>query len=325
MGYPWQACIESMLGFCNEVIVVDGGSSDDTWAVLEDMVQQQDDDRLKIHQHKIDEDGPSFAYESDGKLKARSRDLCTMEYCWQMDADEVVHEEDYEKIIQLMRNFPKLVDVVTLPLIEYWGSKEKVRIDVNPCKWRLSKNLPHITQGIPAELRKFDEDDNEYADWGTDTCDYIHKETRERLPVASFYTEEIHNARGAALQGNEKALEMYEGWFNFVVEQLPTVHHYSWMDISTKIKQYKKHWGKFWKSQYRLDEEDTAENNVMFNKPWVDVTDDDIDKFAARLSTEMGGWIFHQPVDFSTPTPHVQIKRGHPAVYIKNEQKSEES
>ena len=79
-----------------------------------------------------------------------------------MDADEILHEDDYEQVRQIIRNFPKMVDIVALPIIEYWGSKEKVRVDINPWKWRLSRNLPHITQGIPAELRKFDDDGNEY-------------------------------------------------------------------------------------------------------------------------------------------------------------------
>ena len=317
MGYPWKACIASMLGFCDEVVIVDGGSTDETWEDLQAFVEDLNDDRLQIHSMPVDEDHPSFAYESDGKLKARARQLCTSEYCWQMDADEIVHEDDYEKIQQLMRSFPSLLDVMALPIIEYWGSKEKIRMDVNPWKWRLSRNQPHVTQGIPSELRRFDEQGHEYAAMGTDTCDYIHEETRERLPVATFYSQEVHNVRVTALNGAEDAQMSYQEWLQMVVGQLPTIHHYSWFDISTKIKQYKKHWGKFWKSQYRHSTEDTAENNVMFDKPWSEVTDDDIEEVASRLTNEMGGWIFHEKVDFSKKTPHITIERSHPAVYLK--------
>ena len=88
--------------------------------------------------------------------------------------------------------------------------------------------------------------------------------------------------------------------------------------MATQQKQYRKHWAKFWKSQYRLDIEDTAKNNVMFNKAWSDVTDNDINIFASRLATEMGGWIFHEPVNFSAPTPHVVIGRNHPQAYLDN-------
>ena len=315
MGYPWKACIESMLPFCEEVVVVDGGSSDGTWEDLQEFATTLD--KVQAVQMSVDSNHPSFAYESDGKLKAKARELCTMEFCWQMDADEIVHEDDYEKIKQLLRSFPKLVDIMILPIIEYWGSAEKIRVDVNPWKWRLSRNAPHITQGIPNELRKFDEDGNEYAAPGTDTCDYIHSETKERLESASFYSQEVHDVRIQAFNGNEKALEMYEQWLATIVDQLPTIHHYSWFDISTKIKQYKKHWAKFWKSQYRFTTEDTPENNVMFDKKWADVTDNDIDKLALKLADELGGWIFHEKVDFSRKTPHARVNRSHPAVFLK--------
>ncbi|MAG24404.1 hypothetical protein CMI47_02395, partial [Candidatus Pacearchaeota archaeon] len=314
MGYPWKACIGSMLGFCNEVVVVDGGSTDGTWEELE--VLSKVEERLVVQRFEIDANHPSFAYESDGKLKARARALCTSDFCWQMDADEIVHEDDYEKIHKLLISFPKLVDVMALPIVEYWGSIEKVRVDVNPWKWRLSRNLPSITQGIPADLRKFDDDGHEYAAFGTDTCDYIHTETRERLQFVSFYTQEVHETRVAALGGNTAALEAYEEWFNGLVQHLPGVHHYSWFDIGNKIRQYKKHWGAFWKSQYRFDVDDTAENNVMFDKPWDEVTDSDIDEMAPRLAEHFGGWIFHEKVDFSKTTPHVAINRDHPQAFL---------
>jgi len=323
MRYPWKATIESMLGFCDEVIVVDGGSTDGTWEDLQSMSQLQEDGRLKVYQNPVDTDSPSFAYESDGKLKATARELCTLEYCWQMDADEVVHEDDYPKIRNLLRSFPRYADIVSLPVIEYWGSTEKVRMDINPWKWRVSRNLPEITQGIPAALLNVDDEGYEYASMGTDSCDYIHKETGEVLPHAGFYDETVHKTRIAGLTGNEDARKLYEEWFNRAVENLPGVHHYSWYNIENKINQYKLHWGKFWKSMYRFDSEDTAENNVMFDKPWADVTESDISELSTKLASELGGWIFHNKVDFSTKIPHISVQRGHPSTFISYEKSNE--
>ena len=122
--------------------------------------------------------------------------------------------------------------------------------------------------------------------------------------------------RVAGLQGDPNAVKAYEDWYQRAVEQLPGVHHYSWYDIPKKIRQYKMHWASFWKSQYRHDAEDTAENNVMFDKPWSEVTDNDIEELGSRLADELGGWVFHEKVDFSYKIPHVTIKRSHPAEFL---------
>ena len=74
---------------------------------------------------------------------------------------------------------------------------------------------------------------------------------------------------------------------------------------------------------YRFDTEDTAENNVMFDKPWADVTEDDISKLSERLANELGGWIFHNKVDFSTKIPHISVQRGHPYTFISYEKSNE--
>ena len=237
-----------------------------------------------------------------------------------MDCDEIVHEDDASKIVELCRNFPEHAVLLSLPVIEYWGSSQKVRADINPWKWRLSKNIPEITHGIPKELRREDEDGKLYAALGTDGCDYVHSETFERIPHASFYDINAHNLRMSALKDGGEALKNYEEWFNRVTEMLPGVHHYSWMDISRKIKTYKNYWSKHWQSLYNMEQEDTPENNMFFGRSWSEVTEEDIDTLASRLSDEMGGWVFHTLVDFDKPTPHISSDREEPEVMKNNEQ-----
>jgi len=309
--YPWEASIQSMLGFCDEVIVVDGGSDDGTWEKLTDWAEEEP--KLRVHLVKRDWNHTRFAV-FDGMQKAAARAHCTGDMCWQLDADEVVHETDTQKIFELARNFPAPVDIISLPVIEYWGGSEKVRVDVNPWKWRLTRNKPHITHGIPRDLRRHDSTGDLYALPGTDGCDYVHNESFERIPHASFYTQEIHDCRLQALAGNEEAQQKYNQWFNVVTETLPAVHHYSWYDLKRKIKTYRDYWSKHWQSLYDIRQHDSAENNMFFQKPWAEVTEDDISDLAARLSKEMGGWVFHDPIDFSRPTPHVILDRTEPAV-----------
>ena len=309
--YPYIQAIKSMLGFCDQVVVVDGGSTDGTWEALVEL--SKTDDRIIIEQKKRDWSHPRFAV-FDGLQKAYARSLCTSDWCWQMDSDEIVHEEDYSKIKNLIKKIPKSTHLIALPVIEYWGGEEKVRVDVNPWKWRFSRNLKHITHGIPKQLRRFDKGGKLYAAQGTDGCDYIDNQSYEVLPCMHFYGQDVHNIRVSALSGNEDALEAYENWFNNLVENLPGVHHYSWMNLERKIKTYKNYWSKHWQSLYDIKQDDSPENNMFFDKSWTDVTDQEIKKMAEDLKEKMGGWIFHSKVDFNKPTPHINIERNQPEI-----------
>jgi len=314
--YPWRQCIKSMLGFANEIVVVDGGSSDGTWEALQEWSEIEP--RLKIYQVERDWSVPRHAV-FDGLQKAEARSRCTSDYLWQMDSDEIVHEDDYEKIINMCKNFPTEVDLICLPVIEYWGGPEKVRLDINPWKWRLSRNKPNITHGIPKTLRREDDEGASYAAPGTDGCDYIDIESYDPIPFASFMTHDVEAARQVAIQNNEEALTGYEKWFNLVIDQLPGVHHYSWYDLPRKIKTYRNYWSRHWQSLYNINQEDTPENNMFFDKSWKDVTDGDIDDLSLKLKENMGGWIFHTRVDFDRPTPHLNLDRNQPAVMTEDE------
>lgn len=314
--YPWKECINSVLEFSEEVVVVDGGSTDGTWEALQKWSETEE--KLKIYQISRDWSSERHAV-YDGLQKAEARKRCTSEFLWQIDSDEIVHQDDAEKIKGICKNFPTEVDLICLPVIEYWGGPEKVRMDINPWKWRLSRNLSHITHGIPKQLRQYDSKGNLYASPGTDGCDYIHSETYELIPFGNFMTSEVELTRRQAMSGDQKAFEAYEQWFNVVIDQIPGVHHYSWFDLPRKIKTYKNYWSKHWQSLYDIQQEDTPENNMFFNKSWSEVSDEDIDDLSFKLKEYMGGWVFHSRVDFNSPTPHLTVKRDQPSVMLENE------
>lgn len=301
--YPYEESIRSMVGFCDEVVIVDGGSTDGTWERLQEIAKEEP--KVKIIRNSRDWSHKRFAA-FDGDQKAVARSHCTGDFCWQMDADEVLPESDWKKVRDLCRSFPKNSNLVCLPVVEFWGSKSKVRMDITPWKWRLSRNLPHITHGIPSQLRLLDDEGNIYARQGTDGCDYIHAATGNPIPSANFYTEEAHRARIAALSGHAEALHAYQTWFKHVVENLPSPRHYSWFNMERKIRTYRDYWQRHWESLYDIRQEDTAENNMFFDKPWSEVTDEDIRSLADRLATELGGHIFHRKIDWNNKTPHIE-------------------
>ena len=306
--YPFEQSIMSLLGFCDEVVVVDGGSTDGTWEKLEEMSKSHEN--LLVHREDRDWNSKRSAV-FDGQQKALARSLCTSEFCWQQDVDEIVHEDDYVKIEQIINQLPKGIELVALPVVEYWGGPEKVRMDINPWKWRLSRNYPHITHGIPASLRRFDENGEMFSAPGSDGCDYVRSDTFVPIQFVSFYTNDADHLRKSAFT-NPTSLERYQEWFKDVLDRLPAIHHYSWFDIERKIKTYSGFWSRHWQSLYNIDQEDTSENNMFFDKPWSEVSDKDISDLALKLKEKMGGWIFHSKVDFSNPTPHISLGIDHP-------------
>ena len=53
---------------------------------------------------------------------------------------------------------------------------------------------------------------------------------------------------------------------------------------------------------------------MFFDKKWSDVSDEEINEISQRMKDEMGGWIFHERIDFSRPTPWMKIEKTHPGV-----------
>ena len=56
---------------------------------------------------------------------------------------------------------------------------------------------------------------------------------------------------------------------------------------------------------------------MFFNKKWSDVTDKEFKEMANELKEKMGGWIFHERIDFDKPTPWMEIEKSHPTIMNK--------
>lgn len=289
MEYPIELCIKSLLPFCSEVIVVDGGSTDGTVELLNKMSAA--DPRIKVFVEPVDFSNPRWAIHQDGYLKQKARSKCTGTYCWQTDSDEVVDPSSYDKI-QFLPEILKHTgrELVMLPMCEFWGSFDLIRADFMSWKNRFSVNAPHIVHGIPAKARAVDSNGHEYPKpFESDTCNYIDTRTGEDVAAA------IPIGIGVD-EYSSHTYDQRKEWFMSRLDLLPHVLHVSWLSFERKIAHYKKFWQRFHASMYNLVIEDNAATNVMFDKPWSEVTEADIRERARELA-EIGPRSFHQKIN----------------------------
>ncbi len=287
-GYPFVESIKSMLGFCDEVVVVDGYSTDGTYETLQKL-QTEYPEKLKLHQNEWNFEEPGM----DGLQKALARSLCENEFLWQQDCDEVVHEDDYEKIRLLTKRFPKNVDILHLPVIELWGNESTVTGRRHAWKWRLSRNKLEITHGINKHARLLDEATGKtYAKEGmSDGCEYIETMTGEPLKHVGFWSNNFELAR-------IHMPEQYAEGMNNVFNKFPSVFHYSWCSLENKVNNFKNKWDKQWNCLYK------TQNKARF--PEVQ-TDEQVKEVAQKMF-EQGG------EDSDQLKYKFELKRTNPAV-----------
>jgi len=104
-GLFWFSTIEqtirSALEFADEVIIVDGGSTDGTLNLIADM----NDDRIKVVFHPISK--PDFL--SSAERKNAGLEACRGDYCVLLDADEVIPEWYTYNIRDVIKRNPETI------------------------------------------------------------------------------------------------------------------------------------------------------------------------------------------------------------------------
>jgi hypothetical protein len=312
MNYPLEECVGSLLPFCDQIIIYDSSDgSDNTQDRIEALakeVRSCGKECISYHDNKIDWTAPNHGV-FDGQTKANARALCTGQYLWQSDSDEVVHEQHTQKILDLVNNSKTFQNapLLALPVVEWWGASGKVRIDVNLWKWRLSKNDPRITHGIPGRLRKH-VGGLLYSMPGSDSCNMIYRDNLDEVPCLGYVPLQIEQLRQIAVK-DIKAAAIVERFVNHSLKELGGVFHYSWINLERKIKQYRQFWSGFWPALYGFQKE-----NVFFpGIDWKDVTDDMIKQKAQELENGTTGWIFHKSWNHERNNG-IYIKMDHPAI-----------
>jgi hypothetical protein len=145
--FPVVESIHSLLPICDEVIVNVGHSNDETLSVI----QKIKSDKIKIVENIWD-----TAVKKGGRILALQTDLakkeCKGEFGLYLQADEILHEQDYPLILRAVGKMEKnkRIDGVRFSFLHFYGNYKYYQD--NRRLWyrrsiRLIRNIPEIISG----------------------------------------------------------------------------------------------------------------------------------------------------------------------------------
>ena len=123
-GYPFLEAIQSILPICFEMVVAVGESTDGT----REAIAKLDSGKIKIidtiWDMNLREGGKVFAQQANIAHNHTSGD-----WAFHIQADEVIHENDLDKIVSAIEqhNNNMHVDGFILPFLHFWGSYDYIR------------------------------------------------------------------------------------------------------------------------------------------------------------------------------------------------------
>jgi len=123
-NYPILESIHSILPICDEFIVNVGNSEDDTL----NLIRSIDSDKIKIIENVWDSSEGSEVLSTQTNLALRR---CSGDWAFYLQSDEVIHEQDLEKLKSVMQRYysDQQVDALRFRWLHFYGSYFRYRID----------------------------------------------------------------------------------------------------------------------------------------------------------------------------------------------------
>jgi len=123
-GVPFLESIQSVLPACDEFIMVVGNSTDGTRQAIEQLQSPKIKIIDTVWDMRLQTGGKIFAQQTNIGL-----DAVTGDWCFHIQADEVIHENDLSKITEAIKtnNDNKNVEGFILPYYHFWGGYNYIR------------------------------------------------------------------------------------------------------------------------------------------------------------------------------------------------------
>tara|TARA_Y100000310_G_scaffold291828_1_gene320065 strand:- start:824 stop:1825 length:1002 start_codon:yes stop_codon:yes gene_type:complete len=213
---PYKECIKSIQPLCENIIVLTDPRFDDgTIKELEKL------DKVRIISEEFDWNNPGI----DGIAKGIARSYCESEWLLQMDADEILREEDINKIHKLLTDINPNINLITTGVIN-WFNGNHIKTTSPHTKPRISRNIPNITHGIPVPCRVNNKDTG-----------YIYS---TEASDGAGYIDTSHNGTYHA----ELDVCNWNNLYNSIKSDI-WIHHYSWYSLPRKWEM-KNTWEYMW-------------------------------------------------------------------------------
>tara|TARA_B110000114_G_C15086103_1_gene396125 strand:- start:169 stop:1032 length:864 start_codon:yes stop_codon:yes gene_type:complete len=122
LGYPFIESIKSILPIVDEFVIALGKGEDDTLEQL--LALQQQEPKIRIIQTTWSEVMTTLGYVY-GQQKMIAQFNCLGQWAFYLEADEIVHEDDLEKIHQACLQYKDddNVEALVFDYLHFWGNK----------------------------------------------------------------------------------------------------------------------------------------------------------------------------------------------------------
>lgn len=148
-AYPWRESLLSAYPVADEIVVAECFSSDATWKELQEFAS--DKPKIKLLRHR---------WVTNFKELAHIGNFCIANtktsWHWQLQADEVIHEDSYEEIRNLVETAPSLTTAAKVHYTHFLANygtlfpfiyQELVRIARGGQGWRLTGDACQLDGG----------------------------------------------------------------------------------------------------------------------------------------------------------------------------------